>query len=581
MRVIQTDEDFVKAIRVLDQAETIALDTETYWDSADLMGCSTHVRGDITDSFYFPFFHNHDPELFRDDPNLSEIKLERLGEVLGHEKHTLLFHNAKFDLGVFARAGIDLQNRFYCTQIMSHMSDENSTHALKPLSELLFQDDSRKEEKFMKDLRRVLPWHKTPPVVMGPYAIKDVELTYRLWEYLMVDLRKQDLLKLWPREEDFCRLLLAMETQGVLLDQEQAKLLAYRASVRMDEILAEIGFDPMKPSQLAHKLYTSPPEGLGFPLPELSKNRSTEFGSMPLMPKSLLKSYQHPDVNLALEYRGLQKALSTWFQGFLDLLGPDGRIHTTFRQDGTKTTRLSSQAPNMQNLPRTKEEEEEEFVNSALVKSMIAAPEGYEVWGLDYSQLEYRLMACYSGESDMIEAFNSGIDFHTLTAERVGLSRYYGKQLNFTIGYGGGATRVSNVFGVDFITAEEIVSAFWSSYPRLRRTVDQCTRAAQNKGFIRLWTGRKRHFQYPSEHRKAFNSLIQGGGAEIVKEAMLRIARSGCKNIISAVHDELWFEVEKGFDFEPIMKLMSWPNYEDPSWPVKFPIDKKLIADGG
>lgn len=591
--LIQTREQFDTAFTILIDADEVVVDTETYYIQPNkktmMLGlvAAAKIKGreEYETSFYFPFRHEHDPNLFGTQ-NLPMEWLKDLKPIFERDEVTLLFHNAKFDIKVGLNDGLNFSAPFYDTMLMSHMADENGTHALKRLGKEIYGISADVEEKKIKEIAKQLGggkiadgWHKLPPDVMAKYAEKDLVLTASLKDHYLNELERQELLTLWPREEEFCRFLIDMERTGVLIDQDKAMQLAEHCAARRAEIRSAIGFDPMKPDRLARKLFAPEPVGLGY-LPVAYGKPSKSFPEgRPVMDKHVLSLYDHPVVDSILEYRGLVKAESTWFQGFLDAVWEDGRVHPDFRQHGTVTTRLSCGGPNMQQLPRQDEEDAESVQIKTRVKEIILAPPGFEVWEFDYSQLEPRLAACYSQDEALIDIYVNERDIYQETADKLGITRYQAKQLFLAIMYGAGKAKTAEMLGVDVKSSSIIVSEFWSVYPGLRATVQAASEAAVQRGWVRLWTGRRRHFKYPSEAHKAFNSILQGGGAEIVKETGLRLRREIPElRIISQVHDSYWFEIdksEKDSVLPLIQKIMEWPGDE---FRVPFPVEGKQLA---
>jgi len=537
-------------------------------------------------SFYFPFRHQHNPDLFNESHNLPLEYIKKLKVAFEREDVVLIYHNAKFDMAVLAREGIHPKGKFYDTMIMSHMADENGTHALKKLSKLLFEEEADEREKQIKKLAKSLGggkiadgWHLIPPHAMELNACQDVKLTLRLFEHFKKDLEKQELFFLWEREEEFCRFLMEMESVGVLIDRDKATQLAESCSARRAEIQAAIELDPMKPDLLARKLFAPAPSGLGFvPLAYGEPSKSFPDGR-PVMDKHMLAHYLHPVVDSVLEYRGLVKAESTWFRGFLSQMWPDGRVHPDFRQHGTVTTRLSCSGPNMQQLPRVDDNDLESTEIKNKVKDIISAPPGFGVWEFDYSQLEPRLATCYSQDEALLDIYRNGRDIYQETADDLEITRYQAKQLFLAIMYGAGKAKTAEMLGVPISASTAIVAEFWSLYPSLQRTVAAAMKVAQSRGYVRLWTGRRRHFRWPSEAHKAFNSILQGGGAEIVKDTGLKLRKEFPElKIISQVHDSYWFEIENEFSksiCKEIQTVMEWPGEK---FGVPFPVEGKQLA---
>ena len=596
--IIQTREQFDSMVNTLQGSSLLAIDTETSGFNGKIIGISffsSRTENHLDkNGYYLPMRHEHDPNLFQ---NLSNIPYEWISElkpILSSLDRIFVFHNYKFDIKKLWDDGLDVPiERVFDTMIASWMIDENTPNSLDSCAE---RQLGRKKVEGIKKLADSLGgWEKVPPDVMGTYAITDAELTHLLYPIFKRHLEDQEMHLLMETEMKFSRCLAQIERTGVRVDLERTRQYALEAESRMKEIQTTLGFDPAKPSQLARKLYEAEPEGLGL-LPQhlsarklkssilLSDGRSINF--IPMMAKGVLDSYSHPVVDLVLEYRSRSKALSSYFLAYLTKSGPDLRIHPTYKHHGTVTSRLSCSEPNMQQIPRTTPEEQEEGVSKALIKTLFLASEGYELWEFDYSQIEFRLAACYAKEPTIIEGYKQGKDFHQITAEVLGVDRYTAKQTNFAILYGAGPRklaeqlwRLANVKLTES-EAREILSNWRGAYPRLQNVILEAERAA-SRGFIRYWDGRRRHFQFASEHHKAFNSACQGGAARIMIKTMIQVAEEAPEcPIVAQVHDALWMEIpidNKDYWIEKTKKVMEWPGKD---FTLEFPVDCHKLGVG-
>lgn len=597
--LVQTREDFDACLEDIRNISLIALDTETNiaprWERY-LVGFSFYGKRDDTGEIkqaYFPFRHNHNRALFPEGDNLPYEWLSELAEVLTEHTagKTFIFHNAKFDIPVFRKEGIELHNTMYWdTMIMSHYVDENVfNHGLKPLSVQLFGPEANEESEFIKKLTKNLQgkWECCPPMIMALYCCKDAALTYALYEYYLERMKEEDLIRQWDNALLFNKALMDTEMVGVRINPEVAAILHNKTEKDMAQMISDFGYDPMKPSQLAHRLYAKPENGgLGFRPAAMSKRKSVEFGFLPIMDELVLSRLNHPEVEQVLRYRGLSKADSTWYKGFLDKMSPEHRLHTEYKQHGTVTSRLSSSNPNLQQLPRDKEK--------TPVKSLLMASDGYELWEFDYSQIELRLGSLYAEDERILQAYRNGADVHHLTAESIGAynvpgiskdqARYVGKKTNFLVIYQGGA-RVLRVWlwkdgrlDLPLLTCESFIEGFHKASPGFRDVAARAEMAAQQNGFVKLWTGRRRHFKFASEAHKAFNSIIQGGAAEIMKQSFIDLWRAKYK-IVGQVHDAVWIEIPKGqapVEVPKIQAIMS--DWVTEQFELPFPVDAKMLA---
>ncbi len=582
--LIQNREQFNAAITVLNQAELIGVDTETTltdkWDTKIVIGVGTYCeipsQPGMYASFYFPFRHEIRATFIHEgQSNLPLAWLRELGSPLSDPNKVFVFHNAKFDITVLARDNIKVQGLFWDTMLMSHMLKEYEYKKLELCAKREFGIDSAAEKAIMKKIHKQMErWEAIPPVVMGKYCEMDAELTYRLFHVYKPRMDAEELTPLWRDEYEFCKILIAMEQQGVGLNIPRAETLAFRTRQRLIELQETLGYDPLKKNETAIRLFGNPPEGLGFVPGSLSGSRTKKFPKgIPIMDKAALKAYTHPEVDMILEYRGHAKAYSTWWQGFLNKVCADGRLHPEFRQGGTVTTRLSCADPNLQQIPRRPEEVEEEGITKDQVKSVFLAKPGYTLIEADYNQLEFRLGGVYSQDEAIIKGYENGADFHSITAQLLEIARQDAKTINFLIMYGGGAKKLAQQLGCSESKARGILKQYHEAYPGLYKASQRAEAVAAANGYVKFWTGRRRHFQWPSEFHKAFNSCIQGGAAEIVKHTMIKLKKELNTVAICQVHDALWFELpmEKADELMvPIQQIMEWPKE---TFDLAFPVD--------
>jgi DNA polymerase I len=592
--LIQSREQFEHARTVLLDADTVAVDTETNWtdswDLRELMGISTHCmipeNPNYDVSFYFPFRHEHNKNLF-ESKNLPFSWLRDLSPAFERTDCIYVGHGFKFDFKVFEKEGIYINGEVRDTLLLSWMEDENKfSHELGDLAKTVGDIKLRKE--LISIGKNLGGWNKIPPEVMELYACGDARITFLLYKYFWQVLENQELTKLYPREEKKLRILTKMEKRGIQIDKDTAIKLSEEALAKMQETLDEFGYDPAKPSQLAHRLFAAPPEGLGLkPIGGYSSRKSKEFApyGIPNMSADTLSRLNHPECLRVLDYRSWQKANSTWYEGWFNKVASDGRIHPDFKQHGTITTRLSCTKPNMQQIPRDMEK--------TPVKSMLRAKEGYELWEFDYSQIEFRLGVIYAECTPVIEAYKQGFDVHQMTADRIGIqelsglsqseARYAGKQTNFLTIYGGGPTVLCYQLWRDakiqlaFYVAEEILDGFDTTYPEFKKMRNKADSVGKSRGYVKLWTGRHCRFQWPSQTKDGFNRICQGGAAEIIFDSMIELDEQGFE-IVSQVHDSLWIEIpieSSQEDRDRIHKIMEWPSEQ---FGIPFPVDEKQLA---
>ncbi len=356
-------------------------------------------------------------------------------------------------------------------------------------------------------------------------------------------------------EIPLARVLSDMETEGVLVDGEGIRLygeeLAERIAHIEKDIYSLVGyeFNLNSPKQLGIALF----EDLGLPA---KKKTKSGYSTNAEVLESL--RYAHPAVSLLLEYRQLAKLKSTYCDGLLKVIGEDGRIHSTFNQTETRTGRISSLEPNLQNIPVRTEE-------GKRLRRYFRAADGYVLCDADYSQIELRVLAHMANDKNMINAFTSGTDIHTLTASEVfsmpidmvtPVMRSRAKAVNFGIVYGIGAFSLAKDIGVSRAEADSYIKNYLRTYPQIDEYMQTTIENAKRDGFVTTEFGRRRYIPELSAsngmlrafgERVARNMPIQGTAADIIKMAMIRVsdrllAEQLDARLILQVHDELIVE---------------------------------------
>ena len=355
-----------------------------------------------------------------------------------------------------------------------------------------------------------------------------------------------------------------MEDRGIMIDIEYLKLLSKRYHKDLDALAKRIyraagtEFNINSPRQLGDILFGT--LGLGD-----GKGKKTATGQRSTREDELRKyADKEPIVADILEYRELQKLLSTYIDNLPGMCGKDGRLHARFSQTGTTTGRMSSQSPNMQNIPI-------KTTRGAAIRKAIVAPEGFTLLAADYSQIELRVAAFLSGDEKLIAFFKEGQDIHTAVAAQVFNvppelvdkdMRRKAKAINFGILYGMGANALAVATGTTRSEAQTYLTEYFKRFSGIARYMESVKAEVHVRGYTETWFGRRRHFEgirsplpyiVAQAERMALNAPIQGTQADIIKIAMVRIdatlkeARLDKEAfLISQVHDELMFEVRDG-----------------------------------
>lgn len=545
MDYMPTDKEMDEFLELAMYSPVLAIDTETTgYEIRDgrghAMGISIAYKlaPTVIRSAYFPFRH-------KNGTNYDHVLLDRVRTLI--EKHpAVVFHNAKFDLVSLATLGIRPSTLFYDTMIMAHMIDENlMSKALDYLAKYYLKDSGKEKIEALELFIKTQGWANVPILLMYSYACKDAELTLLLWDMFDQGFKEQGFYDagLWDVEQDFIRLLIKMEGRGVKIDTVLSEEQYEYGTKRMAELIKSLGANPGSPKDLEKLLI----DELNLPVFKRTP------GGKPSFDKTAMGKYEEALKHILggksviaesiLEYRGWQKTTSSNYKAYLDLLSPDGRLRPNYKIHGTVTGRLSCEKPNLQQIPRSSDNP----WNGHLKSAFIAKP-GYTLFEADYSQLELRLASAYANENSLINAFATGRDVFTEMAEELGMPRHDVKTLTYTIQYGGGINRLMEVFRMNEEDARMVRENFYAKYPGFRKTSNIAAVKARNKGYLKLWTGRRRHFSNPAEEsHKAFNSVIQGGAAEIMKRTMIRMDKEvdseDCRMLLQ-VHDSIVFEVK-------------------------------------
>lgn len=395
----------------------------------------------------------------------------------------------------------------------------------------------------------------------GPAAAPGA--VWKLKQLLSDRLKTQDLLRVFGElEMPLLPVLASMERAGIQVNTKHIDTLLTSASAQVASLESQIykhaggQFNINSPSQLGDILFNT----LGL----RGKVRRTGGGALSTAAAELEKLRdEHPIIELILQYRELNKLKTTYIEPFPSLVGPDGRIHTTYNQTGAATGRLSSTDPNLQNIP-TRTELGQQF------RASFVAPKGFQLLSLDYSQLELRIVAHIAHDATMSEAFRNGEDIHTRTASEIfGVApaqvtkdmRRQAKVLNFGIIYGMGVLGFARAAGVNRDTAKKFIDEYFARFPGIAAYMERTKQEAFDNGYVSTLMGRRRPLNdirsripqlAAQAERMAINHPIQGTGADIMKSAMIAVDTYLRKDapehtrMLLQVHDELVLEVPEG-----------------------------------
>ncbi len=508
------------------------------------------------------------PESEQDTKNLLEI-VRPLLENPGIQK---VGKNLKFDIQVLAGYGINLEGPLFDTMIAHYLLEPDLRHDLKTLSETYLSYIPVQNGSFSGERVNLLNMKAEEVEKLLVNSVEDADITYQLKNVFESRIRLESLEELASTiEMPLIRVLADIERNGVRLNLDDLKTITI--NLRDDIItlekeiyfLAGIEFNISSPKQLGDILF------LKLKLDD--KARMTKTRQFITSEEILQRlADKHPIINRVLEYRGLKKLLSTYVDALpLLISNKTGRIHTSFNQAVAATGRLSSNNPNLQNIPMRDERGRE-------IRKAFVPAEGYVFLSADYSQIELRLMAHLSKDQNMIDDFLSGSDIHTATAAKIfGVSmsdvtremRNRAKTANFGIIYGISTFGLSERLNIGRKEAKELIDGYFNSYPGVKVYMDESIVNAREKGYVTTMFGRKRYLRdinsrnqvvRGNAERNAINAPIQGSAADIIKIAMIKIhdrlkAEKLKSKMILQVHDELIFETLES-ELEQVKQLV-------------------------
>ena len=552
-QLVDNKERRAHLIEYLITSNFLSLDTETTGTdpiSAELVGMSFSIKEN--EAFYVSV------------PPEKEEALNIVNEFkpLFENPNTLkIGQNIKYDILILKNYGIELKGKIFDTMVAHYVIQPELHHNMDYLAEIYLHyktvhieeiiGERGKKQKNMRDL---------PPTDVYEYACEDADITLQLKNKLVEELKKNNCEQLfYDLEMPLIPVLAKMESNGVLVDTIALKQLSTELSTKMVEIEKEIyqlagtTFNIASPKQVGEVLFEK--------LKVVEKAKKTKTGQY-VTSEEVLENlrHKHPVIEKILDYRGIKKLLSTYIDNLPLLINPKtGRIHTSFNQTVTSTGRLSSSNPNLQNIPVRDEEGKE-------IRKAFIPDEGCEFFSADYSQIELRIMAHLSGDTNMIEAFNHGFDIHAATAAKIykipidevnSDMRRKAKTANFGIIYGISAFGLAERLTIDRKEAKELIDNYFITFPQVRTYIDKSIADAREKGYVETMFHRKRFLPDINSHnaivrgyaeRNAVNAPIQGSAADIIKVAMARIYESfeaeGLRSkMILQVHDELNFSV--------------------------------------
>lgn len=551
--LINTSEEFSKYIGSLIEEDYVCFDTETSSldkHTCDLLGVALSSKPH--EAVYVSIPENKEEAIQFIQP---------LQQLFDEDKVQKIAHNIKFDAAVLSRYFINVKGNLFDTMIAHYLIEPEQKHSMDFLAETILHykpvpieeliGKKGKNQKSMKDLQ---------PEEVVEYAGEDADITLQLHHKVNPKMDESPYKELfYAIEMPLSEVLLKMELEGIRLDVDSLN----EFSVELEKMIAEVKekiitcagveFNLDSPKQLGDVLFNQ------MKLDE--KAKKTKTGQYKTDEETLSKlASKHEIVDQILNYRQWKKLKSTYVDALPELVNPlTGRIHTTYLQTVAATGRLSSNNPNLQNIPIRTD------LGKEIRKSFIPRDENHILLAADYSQIELRIIAALSNDKSMIEDFKAGHDIHTATAAKVfdvsleevtREMRSKAKMVNFGIIYGISAFGLSQRLGIKRTEAKEIIDTYFEKYPAIKKYMDASVTIARAKGYVETIKGRRRYLKDINSNnatvrgfaeRNAINAPIQGSAADIIKIAMIDIqkemeSRSLKSKMLLQVHDELVFD---------------------------------------
>ena len=553
-QTIESEQDQELLLEWLLQQDSVCFDTETTGLdelTAELVGIAFSWKEGT--GYYLPF-----PE----DRLACETKLAYLKPFFENSKIEKIGHNLKYDIKVLQQYGLEVQEPIFDTMIAHYLINPDMRHNMdvlaetylgykpQPISELI-----GKKGIYQGSMRHV------PLEKQKEYAVEDADITLQLKNHFTKELATQEVVDLFHKIElPLVRVLASMESAGIRIDvdylNELAKQFNEETLVLEERIYDQAGerFNLASPKQLGPILFDK--------LKLVDKPKKTKTGQYSTAEDVL--SYlakDHTIISDILEWRSIIKLSNTYIEALPQQVNPNSnRVHTIYNQAVAATGRLSSNHPNLQNIPiRTKR-------GRSVRKAFVPCDDDHVLLAADYSQIELRVIASLSGDTEMQEAFTKGEDIHASTAAKVfnvsldevtREQRGQAKTVNFGIIYGVSAFGLSNQTNLSRSESKALIDAYYETYPQLKAYMHQQVDFARENGYVETVLGRRRYLKdinsqnavvRGASERNAVNAPIQGSAADIIKIAMLRIHKKldrFSSKMLLQVHDELVFDAKK------------------------------------
>jgi len=558
---------FDNLVKLLESAPHFVIDTETtsvYWRQAELVGLSFAVKAH--EAYYVPLTHSLEGDELITKQLDRDMVLTRLKPILENPNIGKIGQHLKYDAHILSFYGIDLlgsihdkpNNWAMDTMLASYVINAAATrHGMDDLARHYLHTQTISFEDVAGKGAKQVCFDQVAIDLASDYACEDADITYQLFDLFSEKLAadKDNAKLLHELEIPTAEILCQMEANGILIKRPFLNELSKRFDeeiIALEKRAYEVAgeeFNLGSPKQLGEMLF----EKLGVAGGKKTKSGQYSTG------EAVLSKIDHPLVEIVLEYRGLSKLKSTYTDALDNVADSEtDRVHTSYHQALTSTGRLSSTDPNLQNIPiRT--------ATGRLIRQAFIAPEGRVILAADYSQIELRLMAHFSGDVNLTRAFNEGLDIHTATAAEVlgkaveavsATERRNAKAINFGLLYGMSAFGLAKQLQMSRGEAQDYIDMYFERYPSVKDYMINTRASAYEKGYVETILGRKLYtpdinhsnrMVKQGAERAAINAPLQGSAADLIKLAMIAVDKVLPKEhakMLLQVHDELVFEVD-------------------------------------
>lgn len=512
------------------------------------------------EAYYFPFRHEQGQNL------PMSVMTDFFVPYLSNDDRVYGGFNYKYDMHMLKHDGVPYVSNIEDAMLAVHLLNENeSTFTLKGLADKYgIGDGSLQESELVEKILAIRP-DLTPkrakgfmkllsPADVEPYACDDVRLTRGLLELCVPALKYWGLYDIWKEVNYYSYITNHMESRGIMLDVDL-----------INQYMSEAGDHYMDAQARLDK-------EAGYPVNANSSKQVCALLGVDSSASEILEVLMESDTpqgqlaKTVVECRGWKSVASRYYTPYLNSMTKEHVLHTNLNLIGTVSGRLSCNNPNLQAVARKTE--------VFKVKNVFRAREGYKLVSADYKQAEMRLATWYANEQNMAKLIREGQDLHSATAEMLDIPRDAAKRINFGVIYGIGAGALSKQLRIDESVARDYLKKYHGLYKGFRRLMNSCEETANENGYIRMWSGRMRHYDENNPTHKAMSNLVQGGIAEVMRTTISRLfpaIRDLGGYMVLQVHDQVMFEIpEENLDvaLPLISKIMN-----------DFPFDPALSVD--